>query len=366
MKKIVFVLATILLFMNCTEAEKSLPTPLYVGTYTNGDSKGIYRLSFDTASGELSGKTLVAEMENPSFLKFSPDNQYLYAVEETDSYNAAGGAVFAFAVEDSTLQLLNTRGTGGAHPCHVAVSENGREVAVSNYTGGNLALFTIDKTGRLNEDKQIIDHQVLDTTKTPHVHMAKFLGTTVFTADLGLGGVKQYTKKDGDYVPATQASLDVTEGAGPRHFVFSKNKKFLYVINELNSTVSTFEVDATGKYTEINTVSTLAEGYKGKNSCADIHLSPDGNFLYGSNRGENTIVIFSVAENTGKLTLVDRASVHGDWPRNFNIDPTGNYLLVANQKSNNISVFKRNVADGTLSFQNEMKMGSPVCLEFLN
>ena len=139
MKNCLFILTAIFLVMNCTKVEKSSPTPLYIGTYTDGESEGVYRALFDTVTGNLSNMTLVAEMENPSFVKLSPDNKFLYAVEETNSYDELGGAVFAFAVSDSTLQLLNTRGTGGAHPCHVAVSPNGATVAVSNYTGGNLA-----------------------------------------------------------------------------------------------------------------------------------------------------------------------------------------------------------------------------------
>jgi len=365
MKNSFCVLTIIFLLMNCTGPEIATPTHLFVGTYTNGDSEGIYRLKFDINTGMLSEKIVVAKMENPSFLKLSPDNKYLYAVEESDAYDSFGGSISAFAVQDSSLQLLNTQGTGGAHPCHVALSEDGKTLAVSNYTGGNLALFDIESSGRLKEDKQLIDHKMLDTTKTAHVHMAKFMGSALFTADLGLDGIKKYIKKEGTYQPAEQASLDIALGAGPRHFVFDKNENFLYVINELNATISVFEADNSGEYHQIATVSTLADDFKGANSCADIHLSPDGKFLYGSNRGENTIVIFNVNEQTGQLTLVGREEVQGDWPRNFAIDPSGKFLLVANQKSNSISVFKRDIKKGTLKFLHDTKIGAPVCLEFM-
>jgi len=294
MKNSFLILATSLFLMSCTEAEKLSTSSLYIGTYTTGESEGIYQLQFDANTGTLSEKRLVAEMQNPSFLQFSPDSKYLYAVEETDTYDNSGGAVFAFAVVDHNLQLLNTRGTGGAHPCHVALSDNGKELAVSNYTGGNLALFTIDKTGRLNEDKQVIQHKAKDSTQTPHVHMAKFKGNAVFTADLGLDAIKHYVKKEGVYTYASETSLALAKAAGPRHFVFSKNEKFLYVINELNSSISTFKVGDDNSYTELNSIATLAKNFTGTNACADIHLSPDGRFLYGSNRGENTIVIFKV------------------------------------------------------------------------
>ena len=366
MKSNLLILVAIFLFMNCTESEKSMTLPLFVGTYTDGESEGIYRVQFDTETGELSNKTLIAKMENPSFIAFAPGNDFLYSVGESDSYGNSEGAVFAFAVGDTTLQLLNNRNTGGANPCHVAVSEDGKQLAVSNYTGGNLALFTIDETGRINEDKQVIDHKVLDSTRTPHVHKAEFLGNSVFTADLGLDAVKHYVKNESAYTPAAQASLNLASGAGPRHFTFSEDAKFLYVINELNSTMTVFERGTFEQYQEIGTVSTLDENFQEESFCADIHLSKDGKFLYGSNRGENTIVIFKVDGSTGKLTLVGRESVQGDWPRNFTIDPTGNFLLVANKKTNNISVFKRNNEEGTLSFLSKFEMGAPVCLEFMN
>lgn len=351
--------------MNCTETETTQTHSLFVGTYTDGDSDGIYRLQFNTTTGQLSEKKLMVQMQNPSFVQLSPDNKYLYAVEETADYNVNGGAVSAFAVGDSTLQLLNTQGTGGAHPCHVAVSPDGKELAVSNYTGGNLALFQIDATGKLKEGKQLIDHKGIDSTKTAHVHMAKFIENSVFTADLGLDAVKNYVKKEGAYVLDSISSLALATEAGPRHFEFSANEKFLYVINELNSTISTFEKNSEGVYKEQAIVSTLATDYSGESFCADIHLSPDGNFLYGSNRGENTIVVFKVDQTTGQLSVLERAEVHGDWPRNFTIDPSGKYLLVANQKSNNISVFKRDANLGSLTFLNDFKLGAPVCLEFM-
>jgi len=365
MKRSFLALGTILLFMNCTQPQEPATTTMFVGTYTNGDSEGIYSFQFNTTTGELSNKTMVAAMKNPSFLKLSPDNKNLYAVGETDSFDSSGGVVFAFAVGDSTLQLLNKQGSGGANPCHVAVSDDGKQIAVSNYSGGNLALFTTDADGKLNDEKQLIDHKVLDTTKTSHVHMAKFMGNSVFTADLGLDAIKRYSKEKSNYIPALQPSLDFPKGSGPRHFTFGQNGKFLYVINELTSSITVCKRNSDDEYAPIITHSTVAAEFKGESFCADIHLSEDGKFLYGSNRGENTIVVFAVNQQTKDLTLVERFPVKGDWPRNFAIDPSGNFLLVANQKSNNIAVFKRNSQDGTLGFLHELKMDSPVCLEFM-
>ncbi len=337
---------------------------LYVGTYTDGDSEGIYRYAFNTETGELTAKKLMAALPNPSFVKISPDGNYLYAVQETDNYDSLGGGVSAFKIHNDTLQLLNSQATGGAHPCHVAVSDTGNAVAVSNYSGGNLALFTTD-AGKLNDNRQLIDHKVLDTTRAPHVHMAKFMGNSVFTTDLGLDALKRYTHTDAGYTPAKQASLDLPKGAGPRHFTFGQEGKFLYIISEYSSTISVFQKDTDGAYKALGSHSTLDPDFKGDSFCADIHLSEDGKFLYGSNRGENTIVVFGVDQKTGDLSLVGRSSVEGDWPRNFTLDPTGNFVLVANQRSNNIVVFKRNTENGTLSLLHDIKMSSPVCLEFL-
>lgn len=356
-------LICLVLFHSCAKKNKPMDgQTLFVGTYTNGASEGIYSLQFDPKTGKLDSLKLKAILPNPSFLAISDDKRYLYAVQETADFDSVGGGVTAFELNKGVLKALSTKGTGGAHPCHVSLSGDG-QLAVSNYTGGNLAVFDLVEGGSLGE-RQLINHKILDTTKTAHVHKAHFNEDGLFAADLGLDAIKHYSKQDDNWTIAQQASLDLPEGAGPRHFVFSADKSFLYVINELNSTITVFSRDDKDSYTVIQTESTLAKDYQGDNSCADIHLSPDGRFLYGSNRGENTIAIFSVDESTGKISLVGRESVHGDWPRNFTIDPSGNYLLVANQKSDNISIFTRHAEEGTLRFVNDFKVSSPVCLVF--
>ncbi|WP_422861876.1 lactonase family protein [Flagellimonas sp. W118] len=338
---------------------------LFVGTYTDGDSEGIYRFTFDGNTGTLKNKTLAAVLPNPSFVKISKDKQHLYAAQETADFDSLGGGVTAFKLMDGKLELLNSMGTAGKHPCHVALSDDGF-LAASNYSGGNVSIFKLKEDGSLSSDPQILDHKVLDTAKTSHAHMAKFNGDQLLVADLGLDAVKQYTKQNGSFVPSEQASLDVAEGAGPRHFVLGTGEQFLYVINELNSTITVFQKAENGAYLEGETQSTLASDFEGESFCADIHISTDGKFLYGSNRGENTIVIFAIDQGSGKLTLVGRESVRGDWPRNFTLDPSGNFLLVANQRSNNITIYSRNTESGTLEFLNELKLSSPVCLEFLD
>lgn len=363
--KIVLALsATLLLVVACKEnSEPMPPEPLFVGTYTDGASEGIYHYIFDPNTGTLSDKQLMAKLPNPSFLAFSTNKEHLYAVQETADFDSLGGGITAFAYKDRVLEQLNSLGTQGAHPCHVALSHTG-ELAVSNYTGGNLAIFQLNSDGSLVAHPQVIDHKVLDTTKAAHVHKAHFNEDGLFVTDLGLDAVKRYDKNGDHWGISQQTALEMVSGAGPRHFTFSSNNQFLYVINELNATISVLERDTEGNYKAIQTKSTVASDWEGVKSCADIHLSPDGRFLYGSNRGENTLVIFSVDQDTGTLTLLGRESVRGDWPRNFTLDPTGNYILVANQKSDNITIFARDVEQGTLTFLNELATPAPVCLLF--
>ncbi len=339
---------------------------LYVGTYTDGDSEGIYQFNFDAKTGTLTDKVLAASLGNPSFLKISPDKKKLYSVMETDAFEGSTGGVMAYDIQaDGKLTEIGPKATVGAHPCHITVSNDAKFLVASSYTGGSASIFTLDTNGALQKNPQFIDLKVLDTTKTSHAHSAQFTKDGLFIADLGLDAVKRYKNSEGHFVPNNQASIDLPDGAGPRHFCFNKGGSKVYVINELNSTITVFKRNESGNFIANQTVSTLADDFKGDSYCADIHLSDDGAFLYGSNRGENTIVIFKVDRVSGELTLVGRESVKGDWPRNFSLDPSGNFLLVANQKSDNITVYKRDVKEGTLRFLHEVKLPNPVCLEFL-
>ena len=367
MKKYFFIVLCFFLFIyGCKKNEPLKIYSLFVGTYTENGSEGIYSYNFDSSTGELSNKILVAPMGNPSFLKISPNNKYLYAVEETNEYEGSSGGVVAFRIDNNgALKEINANSTIGAHPCHIGISEDGKFLAASSYSGGSLSIFKLGDKGELLPNPQFVDHNLLDTTKTSHAHSAIFTKDGLFTADLGLDAVKRYTLLGDKFVPFKQFSIDLPLKAGPRHFTFGQNGKFLYVINELNSTITVFQRNTDNSYSELETQTTLAPEFKGESFCADIHLSKDGKFLYGSNRGENTIVIFKVDQGNGKLGLVGRESVKGDWPRNFGIDPSDNYLLVANQRSNNIIVFKRDMVKGTLNFLYEQELPSPVCLEFL-
>lgn len=345
--------------------QQSKTYQLFVGTYTDGNSEGIYSYSFNPETGELAAKKLAAVLPNPSFLTISPDQKNLYAVQETADFDSLGGGVSAFKINEGLLTLQNSIGTGGAHPCHVTLTGKNQLVA-SNYTGGNVMIANLKDDGSLSEKHQIINHLNKDSISKPHAHMAKGKGNELFVSDLGLDAVKRYQQKNGQFVASAKPSIDLPKGAGPRHFVFSENDEFLYIINELNSTITLLKRNTENDYDEVETKSTVSKEFKGDSYCADIHLSKDGKFLYGSNRGENTIVIFKVDTDSGKLNLIGREAVRGDWPRNFSIDPTNNFLLVANQKSNNISIFKRNIDTGRLTFLKNEQLPSPVCLQFLN
>lgn len=341
-------------------AQKNLET-LFVGTYTNEESEGIYSMQFNTETGALINSKLAAKITNPSYLVINPEKGFLYAVQETNDFENGSGAITAFSMKNDTLTELQTVTSGGAHPCHLSLSPTGDQLAASNYTGGNAIIYNVGTEGKLVQPGKVIDHTKIDATKIPHTHMTKWMNNGVYIADLGLDALLVYDSDKNEL----KSKLELPKGAGPRHFTTSADEKFLYIINELNSSISVFEKNIDGNYLTIQNEPTLAKDYEGKNSCADIHISKDGKFLYGSNRGENTIVIFSIDQKTGKLTLVGREAVKGDWPRNFTIDPSGKFLLIANKKTNNITVFKRDIEKGTLTFLNEEKVSQPVCLLFL-
>ena len=362
MKKRSLIIVIVTFLILACKKEKVQYMEVFIGTYTDGSSEGIYTLKFDPQTGTLDSLQLKALLPNPSFLALSDDREYLYAVQETADYDSLGGGVSAFKLEDGGLKLLNSKGSGGAHPCHITLSGHG-QLAVSNYTGGNVGIFDLSENGGLGI-RQLLQHNPSDTIGVAHAHKAHFNEDGLFVADLGLDALKRYDKQPHGWISAHQATLELPEGAGPRHFEFNTDKSFLYVINELNSTITVFKRDDEGSYNPVQTESTLAIDFKGESFCADIHLSPDGKFLYGSNRGENTIVIFSVDATSGKIGLVGRESVRGDWPRNFTLSPDGNHLLVANQKSNNISVFDRNKETGELKYTNQFEIATPVCLVF--
>lgn len=336
----------------------------YVGTYTNiGDSKGIYQYAIDTA-GHLQKIKLLAETEDPSFLAKSNNNRYLLAVNELEQ-----GGLSSFTIETDTLIFNNQVSTEGMHPCYV--STNKRDyVLAANYSSGNVSLFKLQNDGTVSELLDQQQHEGSDTTdrqKGPHAHFANFFPNNpneAVAVDLGANELYFYSiDSDSSIIKQKNEPVKMASGAGPRHVAFHPNNQWLYVINELNGTVTQLVKEKEG-YRIGKSISTLPEDFEGENTCADIHVSADGKFLYGSNRGHNSIAIYQIAPADGTLSLIGFESTKGDGPRNFTLSPDENFLLVANQNTNNIVSFRRDKTTGKLSFIEEVEAPTPVCLLF--
>lgn len=345
-----------LLLLMCGSFLTAQNIPLYVGTYTNGESEGIYYYDFDSKTGKISNKKLAVEAVNPSFIAYSPNKKMIYAVSESDK----GSTVSSYNVQGKgKLSILNTVDSNGKGPCHVQLNKDNNKAVVSNYGGGSFSIYNVEKNGALVEAFQVVDNNTPGIRA--HAHSAKFYNNELFIADLGRDFLSQYVENGAQYV--LKKNYMMAKKAGPRHFEISKSGNYIYVINELSSTVTTLKRGAE-EFTEIQTISTLRDDYKGMNSCADIHLSKDEKYLYGSNRGENTIVVYKRNTENGMLEKIQSISVEGDWPRNFTLSPNGKFLLVANQRSNDISVFKIDNESGKMSFLYSEKLDAPVCLLF--
>jgi 6-phosphogluconolactonase len=351
---------------------------VYIGTYTEKASKGIYACRFDPATDRLAPLGLAAESVNPSFLAADPTRRFLYAVNEISQYaGRSSGGLSAFAIAPGTgkLTLLNEVPSGGAGPCHLAVDKTGRYVLVANYEGGSLAVFPIRKDGRLGEASAFVQHKGASVNpkrqEGPHAHSIYLSPDNRFavSADLGLDEVLIYRfdPGKGTLTPNNPAFAMVSSGAGPRHFAFHPNGKFGYVIDELQSTVTVFSYNpASGALDVLQTVSTLPQGFKGENAAAELEVLPSGKFLYGSNRGHDSIAIFAINTRKGTLTPLGHVPTLGKTPRNFAIDPTGSYLFVANQDSDNVVQFRVDPNNGFLTPTGQvLEVPSPVCVTFL-
>ena len=354
MKQLFFIIFLCLTFIGQTQN-----ISLYVGTYTDETSEGIYCYDFNPETGEISNQKLAAKVTNPSFLSYSTNRKFLYAVNEVaDFENTNSGSVTAFSViENGLLQFINGVSSNGAHPCHIQLNED--NAAISNYTGGTISIHKIGENGKINPANQIINHNT--PTEKSHAHSTLFFNNELFVADLGRDFLAHYVKIGDDYVLKENYSMG--EKSGPRHFKISKNGDFMYVINELNSTITALK-KGTENYIQFQNISTLTDDFKGESFCADIHFSDDERFLYGSNRGENSIVVFKRDKKNGTLQKIQSISVEGSWPRNFTIAPNGKFLLVANQKSKNISVYRVDKTTGVLTFSDSVIVPTPVCLLF--
>ena len=352
---------------------------MYVGTYTRAPSKGIYAYRFKTATGAvepLGTAGLAAETENPSFLAVHPNQRFLYAVNEVSRYEGQqSGSVSAFAIDRATgtLTLLNRVSSRGGSPCHLSVDASGKWLFVANYGGGNVAAFPLQQDGRVGEARTVIQHSGSSVNKArqsgPHGHAVELSPDNrfVLAADLGLDRVISYRVDPADGL--AQADPQVTSiapGSGPRHLAFRPDGKFAYVLSEMLSRVVAFRYDAgRGALAELQTVSTLPEGFSGDNSGAEILVHPGAKFLYTSNRGHDSIASFRIDAAAGTLTPLGHVSTQGKTPRNFAVDPSGRLLFAANQNSGTVVVFRIDQETGGLTPAGTvLQVPSPVCVVF--
>lgn len=345
---------------------------IYVGTYTkkeghvDGKGKGIYLLEQHHDQGTLKMRGLAAELTNPSFVKVGKMGKYLYAVSELGPQDAESGAVYSFEIlEDGTLKQIGKLSTGGLAPCHIALDRAGKHVFVSNYLGGVVMVYKIDSDGSLVQGQELI----LENSETANAHSLKISGDNryAYIADLGNDKIWIYhfDVMQGKLKPHHQKFIQLKKGAGPRHLSFTKNGSYLYSINELNSTVSAFAAQKDGSLVHLQDISALPDSYRQGNSAADIHIHPLGKFLYTSNRGHNSIAIFEIDAETGKLSHVDYVPIAGKTPRNFAISPFGKFLYAASQDTGNITTYRINEETGKLKpIPPVFEVKTPVCLEF--
>ncbi len=376
-------------FSTCTQTEnsnskqndtsiKSNSNYLFIGTYTkkeghvDGKAAGIYLYAQNAETGKLTYQSVAKDVINPSFLTLSSDGNFLYAVNETGPDVDSTGSICAFAIDPETkaLRLLNKQSSHSFAPCHISVDKKNRFAFVANYVGGKVVVYPIEKDGSLGLASEIItlqgkgDHPRQESSH-PHSVVLSPDNRFAYVPDLGTDKIMIYNVdyENGKLLPNELPYVTISNGSGPRHFTFHPNGKFAYVINELSNTITSFEFDKEiGNLKPIEDRSTLPADFTGDSFTADIHITPDGKFLYGSNRGHDSIVAFKIDEGSGKLTLIEHESTQGSFPRNFMISKDGKFLYAANQNSDNIIIFKIE-KDGTLSFSDQIKVPTPVCLK---
>ena len=343
---------------------------LLIGTYTNtGKSEGIYTYHFNTKNGQVKLASVAKDFSNPSFLAVSPDKKNVYAVNESGPESAVTS--FTFNASTGKLDVLNKQGSEGADPCYVTADKH--HVIIANYSGGSLVVYGLKADGSLDEATQVIQHtgKSIDPEKrqeSAHVHQVIFSPDKKYLISNDLGEdniyIYNYLPLKKTQVLTIKSVIKAPAGSGPRHLTFSPDGKFAYLAHEFNGKITAFAY-ADGELSKIQEVGTVAEDFKGRIDAADIHISPDGKFLYQSNRGDvNAISVFKILP-TGRLESVSKASTLGKGPRNFAIDPSGKYLLAANQKSDEVVIFKRNKTTGALTDSGKrIKVGAPVCLVF--
>ncbi len=352
---------------------------VYVGTYTGAGSEGIYAFRFDPATGETSAVSLAAATDNPSFLAVDPDGRFLYAVNELDTFrDEPTGAVSVFAIDraSGSCDLLQQVSSLGAGPAHLSLDATARYLLVANYNGGNVAVFPIGPDGRLGPHSAFVQDVGSSVNPErqagPHAHFIQVTNDNRFAmvADLGLDQllVHRFDAATGSLTPGSPPFVKMDPGAGPRHAAFAPSGKFVYVVNELASTVTVFAYDpGPGVLRSVQTIPTLPGDFAGANTAAEIELDAAGRFLYVSNRGHDSIAVFGIDPDDGRLTSLEWVPSGGRTPRHFAIDPTGRWLFAANQGSNTINLFRIDPTSGRLAPTDlSLTVVSPVCVRFVS
>jgi 6-phosphogluconolactonase len=344
---------------------------VFIGTYTNGDSAGVYACQLDPKTGQLTPTGQTLSLQNPTFLATDPDRNLLFVASEiyTDAESSPSRVVSVqYDPKSGAMTELSRKASHGAACCHVSVTPDRKVVLAANYSSGNLATFEILSDGTLSDAVSVIQHEGSGPKPAqtgPHAHqmVSDPSGKFALCCDLGCDRVFVYRRDGATLSYASEESL--ASGAGPRHLTFGTDGRFVYVINEHDETITVFAWnEAKGELTNLQTVSTLPNDFTQTSYCADIHLSNDGRFLYGSNRGHDSLAIFSVDQASGLLTVISHQSTLGKTPRNFCVVPESNLILVANQDTHNIVAFSIN-NDGSLTATGaELSIPSPVCIAF--
>lgn len=350
---------------------------VYVGTYTGPTSKGIYAFRFDESTGRATSIGLAGETSNPSFLAADANGKYLYAVNEVSDFQGQkSGAVSAFSINHSSgkLTFLNQVSSHGAGPCYITLDKTGKFVLVANYDSGTVATFPVEPDGKVGEAVSVIQHSGHgadpERQEGPHAHEIELSPDNRFAvaADLGLDKllIYKFDQASGKLQANDPPFVELDPGSGPRHFAFTPSGKFAYVLAEMKSTVTALSYDAqSGSFKRLQTISSLPGNFKGHNDTAEIRVSPSGKFVYASNRGSDTIAVFSIAPD-GKVAPVEYAPTQGKTPRGFGLDPSGSYLFAANQESNNIVIFRVDVKSGKLKLTGQvLEAPSPVDVKFV-
>lgn len=341
----------------------------YIGTYTKGASKGIYRFTLDTETAKLGEVKAVAELDNPTYVTVSNDNKTLYSVVKEGS----DGGVASYEINNQTGELtaVNRQLIEGASPCHVSIDHQNRQVVTANYHKGTIESYLVNEDGTIDPVVSIKEHKGKgphERQDKPHTHFSGFTPDEkyVVAIDLGIDKLITYKTEDGKLEEAH--TLLVKAGSGPRHITFHPNGKFAYVMTELSNEVIVLSYNSeSGIFTELQYISTIPDDFKENSQGSGIHISSDGRFIYAGNRGHDSIAVFSVNQDNGELTLLEYTATEGNWPRDFVLDPTGKFIVASNQESSNLVLFARDSETGKLTLvQSDVSVPDPVCVKFLN